>query len=232
MAWRSLRAASKRLVRQQLDLRVEGAENVPAHGPVIIAARHFHHLYDGAVMVSIVPRPVRILVGLDWVRNPAGKIIMRRLCRAASWPVVMRPGETSTRQDGDISRVLRQAVGESMKTLEEGHVLLVFPEGYPNVDPGYTPKKDDREFLPFQPGFVRLASIAARRGMKVPIVPAGFSYGRGQQWQVVARFGEPVWLDHRREERSVLEHVEAEVHRLSQESLPGSAIRTTRLGRG
>lgn len=215
MARWSLRVASKRLVRQRLDLRVEGAENIPAHGPVIIAARHFHHLYDGAVMVSIVPRPVRILVGLDWVRNPAGKFMMRRLCRAASWPVVMRPGETSTRQGGDAAHALRRAVGDSMKTLEEGHVLLVFPEGYPNIDPGYTPKKDESAFLPFQPGFLRLASIAAGRGMKVPIVPAGFSYGRGHRWQVVARFGEPVYAAHRNEAPSVLEHVEREVHRLS-----------------
>lgn len=222
MAWRSLRAASTRLVRKRVDLRVENVENLPPNGPVIIAARHFHHLYDGAVMMSIVPRPLCILVGLDWVRNPVGKVMMERLCRAASWPVVMGRGGTLPRHDREKSRALRQAISDSLKTLRDGDALMVFPEGYPNIDPGYTPKEDESVFLPFQPGFVRLATIAASQGLRVPIVPVGLAYIRSEPWQVIVRFGEPISLTHRHEERSVLQQVEAEVHRLSQESPPGT----------
>jgi 1-acyl-sn-glycerol-3-phosphate acyltransferase len=222
MAWRSLRAASTRLVRKRLDLRVENVQNLPPNGPVIIAARHFHHLYDGAVMMSIVPRPLRILVGLDWVRNPVGKVMMERLCRAASWPVVMGRGDTLPGHDRETSRALRQAISDSLMTLRNGHALLVFPEGYPNIDPGYTPKADESVFLPFQPGFVRLATIAASQNLQVPVVLVGLSYIRNEPWQVVVRFGEPITLTRRSEERSVLRQVEAEVHRLSQEFLPGT----------
>ena len=220
MAWRSLRAASKGLIRQRLDVRVEGAGNLPPHGPVVIAARHFHHLYDGAVMMSIVPRPLRILVGLDWVRNRAGKRVMGRLCKAAAWPVVMRRGVAVPLAQGEALQALRGAIGESLAVLKAGDVLLVFPEGYPNIDPGYTPKEDETVYLPFQPGFVRVVSIATAQGMRVPVVPAGFSYTRGKRWEVAVRFGEPVWVADRRNERSVLEHVEAEVRRLSLTSPP------------
>ena len=40
---------------------------------------------------------------------------------------------------------------------------MVFPEGYPNVDPDYTPKGEG-EMLPFRPGFARLAVLAAQAG--------------------------------------------------------------------
>lgn len=219
MAWRTLRSASKRLVRQRLDLRVEGADNIPADGPAIIAARHFHHLYDGAVMMSVVPRRLHIFVGLDWVRNPAGKKMMERLCAAASWPVVMRRHHEASFGNPEASRALRHAIGDSLKILNAGNVLLIFPEGYPNIDPGYTPKEGETVFLPFQPGFVRLAAIAAAAGMNVPIVPAGFTYESGQRWKVVLRFGEPVWVTHRRDEKPALERVETDVRSLSRASV-------------
>lgn len=219
MAWRTIRSASKRLVRQRLDLRVEGADNIPVDGPAIIAARHFHHLYDGAVMMSVVPRRLHIFVGLDWVRNPAGKKMMERLCAAASWPVVMRRGHEAGFGDPEGSRELRRAIGDSLRILNAGDVLLVFPEGYPNIDPGYTPKEDETVFLPFQRGVVRLAAIATAAGMSVPIVPAGFVYERGRRWEVVLRFGEPVWVTDRGDEKSVLERVEADVRYLSRASL-------------
>jgi len=221
MAWRSLRAASKQVVRRQLDLRLEGAGWIPNKGPVIIAARHFHHLYDGCVMLASIDRPVHILVGLDWVRNQAGKAVMTRLCRAAAWPVVLRrDGETPV-DDLAAARALRRATAESMALMAAGRVLLVFPEGYPNIDPGYTPKADETAFLPFQPGVVRLARLAAARGMGVPIVPAGFCYQRGPVWHVTLRFGEPLTIERRDQEAEALRELEDRVRALSAPS-PGA----------
>ena len=44
-----------RLAARRIDLRVEGLEHLPATGPAIIAARHFHHFYDGCALVAVVP---------------------------------------------------------------------------------------------------------------------------------------------------------------------------------
>jgi putative membrane protein len=215
MAWRSLRAASKLIVARRLDLRVEGSEFLPASGPAIVAARHFHHLYDGCVLLAQVSRPLHLLVALDWVHNRPGRMLMERACRAASWPVVLRRDGVNPVGNGQAARAFRQAVRESLALLESGRILLVFPEGYPNVDPGYTPKRDDAEFLPFQPGLVRLATLAAARGLSVPIVPAGFSYQRGDRWQVILRFGAPITVERRTEEEAVLREIEMRVRCLS-----------------
>jgi 1-acyl-sn-glycerol-3-phosphate acyltransferase len=215
MAWRSLRATSKLIVRRRLNLRVEGIEFLPARGPAIIAARHFHHLYDGCALLAEVPRPLHILVALDWVGNRPGRLLMESACRAARWPVVLRRDSATSIPDGRAARALRRATREAMALLEAGRIVLVFPEGYPNVDPGYTPKPDEAAFLPFQPGFVRLATLASARGLRVPIVPVGFSYRRGSRWQVDLRFGEPLTIESRVREGAVLREIETRVYRLS-----------------
>ncbi len=211
-----MRAASRVLVKRKLDLRVEGAAHLPPRGPVIIAARHFHHLYDGCAILASVPRPVHILVALDWLTNSAGRFAMEKACRAAGWPVVLRPhGPSGAVDELAAARAFRAAAKDSLALLSAGRVLLVFPEGYPNIDPGYTPKQNDDEFLPFQPGVVRLASLAAGRGLTVPIVPAGFSYRRGKRWEVTLRFGEPIILAGRAQEQVVLRELETRVRSLS-----------------
>lgn len=214
-AWRFLRTGSGILARRRLDLTVEGREHLPRRGPFIIAARHYHHLYDGVAMFATVPRPLHILVGLDWVRNPAGKAAMTALCRAAGWPVVLRRDGSAPVDPVAARRELRQAMEDAVGVLRAGHGLLVFPEGYPTIDPGYTPKTGDDAWLPFQPGFARLATLAAAQGVTAPIVPAGLAYARGERWRVALRFGAPVTVTRRQEERGAVAEIEAGVRRLS-----------------
>ena len=213
----ALRTAGKALVSRKLDLRVEGLEHVPFDGPVLLAARHYHHLYDGCAILATVPRTVHILVALDWLQNRAGRMAMERACRAAGWPVVLRLDSPAGVDELAAARVFLATARDSLALLSAGKALLVFPEGYPNIDPGYTPKQGD-EFLSFQPGVVRLASLAAARGLRVPIVPAGFSYRRGKRWNVTLRFGEPLMLTDRAQESDVLWQLEACVRALSTDA--------------
>lgn len=196
-AWRFLRAAGGRVAARNLDLKIEGQDRIPTRGPVLLAARHFHHLYDGCVILTSIPRPVHILVGLDWVSNPMIGRVMRFACRSARWPVVARPGAHSGVTARDAAIAFRQAANDSLDLFREGRILLVFPEGYPNIDPSYTPKRDESEFLPFQQGYLRLVKLAAREVMEVPVVPVGLEYqrGDGDRWQVTLRFGDPVTVD-------------------------------------
>lgn len=218
----AIRTAAKALVGRRLDLRVEGLEHVPFDGPVIIAARHFHHLYDGCAILASVPRPVHILVALDWLQNRAGRIALEKACHAAGWPVVLRPDGRSGIDVLAAARAFRSAAKESVALLAAGKALLVFPEGYPNIDPGYTPKQDEAAFLPFQPGVVRLASLATTRGFAVPIVPAGFTYHRGKRWRVTLRFGERFALADYGNEAELLRSLETRVRLLSGVDAPAS----------
>ncbi len=159
MAWRILRRAGRWSLGRSATVTVEGREHVPASGPVLIAARHYHHLYDGCVAVDALDRPVHVVVSLDWIRNPLVRTIMTRLCRIARWPMVIRPdrpdaSNASSKRLQERRAVLRQSARDTVELLREGRVVVVFPEGYPNIDPSFTPKRGDG-FLPFHEGFVR-----------------------------------------------------------------------------
>lgn len=218
-AWAFIRAGCRAALRR-IDLRVEGAEHLPRTGPVVIAARHFHHLYDGCALFDVVPRPLHVVVTLDWVRNPVGRRAMTALCRAAGWPIVPRladaNGTPGRAIDRDAVAQLRAATGECVALLRASRPLLVFPEAYPTIDPGFTPKTGDEDVLPFRPGFVRLAALAERDGgSRVPIVPAGLEYARGDRWRVTLRFGAPVALRPGVPHDAIVRDVEAQVRLLS-----------------
>jgi len=189
-----------RVAARRIDLRVEGLEHLPASGPAIIAARHFHHFYDGCALVAVVPRPLKILVTLDWLENPLGLRLVRGACQMARWPIVVRSDSQVSRSYASLGRVapaarqqLLAATRECVGQLRGGELLLVFPEGYPNVDPSFTPKASYDAFLPFESGFLRFAALAERDGItRVPIVPVGLEYQRGNRWRVTVRFGLPV----------------------------------------
>jgi putative membrane protein len=194
IAWWSLRTMTQRV-------RVEGLENVPRTGPVLLAARHYHHLLDGAVLVRHVPRPVHVVVALDWAKDAAQRRWMERACAWARWPVILRPATTGTSgafAANELGRYLRSGVRDAAELLCEGRVVAVFPEGYPVVDPtasDTTPRLRDADgLLPFAPGLRTIVRAASRGGAKdIAIVPVGFRYEpRGAKWRITARFGAPL----------------------------------------
>lgn len=215
---------SRLLARRWLDLRVEGLEHVPPTGPAIIAARHFHWLYDGAVLVASVPRPCFFILGLDWVYGRRHRRFMTWLCGTVRWPVIFPadpPTSATPRRLGH--RQLHRATREVTALLRGGNLFVIFPEGFATIDVVATPKSDERDFLPFAQGFARFAELAARDGRTVvPIVPAGLSYERapGRRWRVVLRFAPPVYVGEGTDRDALIRSVEEQVRELSGLSPP------------
>lgn len=230
MAWRSLRLMCRRSLAKHVDLTVEGLEGVPEIGPVVIAARHYHHLYDGCAIGTTLERHLHILVAADWAISGPARGLLERASRVARWPVVLRPDAPRYRPDrfpnataiaayeAEAARYLRRAAIATVRLLRGGHALLVFPEGYPTIDPTFTPKTRDDEVLPFQAGFARLVALAQRDGLtRVPVVPAGLEYARSpdDRWRLVLRYGEPIFHENGSDHRAFMAGVEANVRRLS-----------------
>jgi 1-acyl-sn-glycerol-3-phosphate acyltransferase len=132
------------------DLKVYGKENVPEEGGVLFVANHLSFL-DPMLVGSQMRRPMSFLARSGLFDNPLFGWWIRQ-CNA--FPV--RQGE------GDIG-----AVRETIRRLQEGHMLNIFPEGG---------RSSDGELQPIQPG---VALIIRKAG--VPILPVAIE-GSFQAW--------------------------------------------------
>jgi len=145
--------------------------------------------------VRNVPRPVHIVVGLDWTADATQRSWMERACRAAQYPIVLRPATLGARRGfarKELVHYTRTALQDASALLRAGRVVLVFPEGYPNIDPAFAQKANDEAFLPFAPGYLRMIAWAERDATtRVAVVPVGFHYTRGPRWSIVTRIGTP-----------------------------------------
>ena len=92
--------------------RVYGRENIPAEGPVILAANHASNI-DPPLMASLIERPVSYMAKIELFENPIFGAAIRR-CHA--FPV--KRGESD-----------RGAIKAAVTVLKEGRVLGLFPEG-------------------------------------------------------------------------------------------------------
>jgi len=198
---------------QTTDVRIDGLEHIPERGPVLLVARHFHHLLDGSVLVERLARPIHIVVGLDWAPNRTTRTIMEQACRWADYPVVLRPqtiaGAPAYAPD-EVLRYTRAALRDTTRLLAAGRVVLLFPEGYPTIDPSGSRKRELSAFLPFAAGLGAIVARARRAGVHdLAIVPVGFAYERAdaRRWRIHARIGTPA---------GELEGIEPAVHDLSR----------------
>ena len=113
-SYRAYRVAAlvvKPLMRFWFRMRVEGAENVPIQGPVILAANHRSNI-DPVLVASAVRRPVTFMAKSELFVGPLGSIL--RLIE--QFPV--RRGSMD-----------REALRRSSEVVSAGGVLGLFPEG-------------------------------------------------------------------------------------------------------
>lgn len=192
---RAMRLIARGLAARRLKTVVSGLKNIPDHGPALIVARHYHHLYDGLALFAVLERRFHIVVTVDWAQNRATRIFMEYLNRLARWPMVLRgdalaSGGGALFSTADALGYQRIALREAVQLLTEGRLLVIFPEGFPNIDPTFTPKSRPDDFLPFRSGFVKIARAAERRtGSTVPIIPAGLHYDLEKLWTAHLSFG-------------------------------------------
>lgn len=109
----------KPLMRFWFRMRVEGAQHVPAEGPVILAANHRSNI-DPVLVASAIRRPVTFMAKSELFVGPLGWIL--RLI--GQFPV----------NRGTIDRA---ALRQSSAVVSAGGVLGLFPEGS-RGDGGFT----------------------------------------------------------------------------------------------
>jgi 1-acyl-sn-glycerol-3-phosphate acyltransferase len=202
-----LYAILKRLIAGVLRLgfrfRAIGIENVPARGPVLLAANHVSALDPPAIGAG-APRPLHYLAKAELFRVPLLGPLIRRL---NAYPV---------RRAGADAAALRRALG----LLREGRAVLVFPEGTRGAEGAVGPGK---------PGAGMLAALSGAPVVPVFVRGTGRVLPRGARWPrraaITVAYGPPIRFEHERGKngyQSISDEIMAAIARL-QAGVTGSA---------
>lgn len=180
------RSLSSPLRRGWLDIDYVGLENVPADGPVVLAANHLAFIDSMLVMYSL-DRPVTFLGKAEYLEHP----IARRLFPS----IGMLPLDRSGRNN----RVTLDRVSE---ILADGGIIGLHPEGT---------RSRDGLLSPGHRGVAQIALRAAAPVVPVALVGTGEAQPVGQlvphfRSRVEVRFGAPIglgrWANSRRSARA------------------------------
>jgi 1-acyl-sn-glycerol-3-phosphate acyltransferase len=224
----SMRLVARAVAAGRLEVHAADTQYLPLDGPGLLIVRHYHHLFDGLALFAAIARPLHILASADWVQTKAGRWLLEWLARSARWPLILRsenllPNTAPTLLPrsrmfsfDDVARYRRRALQESVQLLVEGRLLVVFPEGYPNIDPHFTPKPGPEDSMQFKSGFAVIVSAAEKRlGAAVPLVPAGLNYTFGDCATAYLRFGNSVYAKDFNRRVDLVRYLECQVTKLS-----------------
>lgn len=146
------------------DFHIEGTENIPQDKPVVLASNHRSYA-DPVILTMPMKLPVSYMAKEELFHNKLFGWFIRKL---GAFPVV--------RGSGDM-----QVIDDSIKILESGRNLVIFPEG--------TRSKDGK----VGKGKTGVAMIAAKSGADV--VPCGIIF-EGEKLhfrsKLTLKFGKPI----------------------------------------
>ena len=154
-------------------IKITGAENVPAKGGALLVPNHVS-MADAALLIAATDRPVRFLMFKDMYEHPLIKPFAR----------ILRVIPISSQQR---PRELIQSLREATKSIREGELVCIFPEGQ---------MTRIGQMLPFRRGMERIM-----KDVDAPIIPVNldgvwgsiFSFERGRfLWKLPRRIPYPV----------------------------------------
>jgi 1-acyl-sn-glycerol-3-phosphate acyltransferase len=174
----ALRHSVATLARTLCRPTIEGSENVPATGPVLLASNHLSFVDSIVIPLSVAHRRVRFLAKSDYFETPG---IKGRITKTVFGSLGAMPVQRGNARDAMLSLEMM------LDRLNEGEACVVYPEG--------TRSRDGRLYR----GRTGVAHLALES--KAPIVPVAVS-GTQQVQPIGAsvprphpftvRFGEPL----------------------------------------
>ncbi|MGA2229419.1 MAG: lysophospholipid acyltransferase family protein [Tepidisphaeraceae bacterium] len=155
LLWKTLQMPARILTSLMFDLQVHNVENVPAEGGVLLAANHQSNL-DPVLVAVRLRRPVSFLAKEELFKN----FFLRNLIESLhAFPIKQNSGDLG-------------AVRETMRRLEEGHVLNVYPEGT---------RTDDGKIQPLQKGIALIIRKTAAPVVPVAIEGSFYAWTKGRK---------------------------------------------------
>jgi 1-acyl-sn-glycerol-3-phosphate acyltransferase len=188
-------------------LRVEGAEHLPASGPVLVASNHLNN-FDPLILDCVLRRPVAWLAKIELFRAPALAAFLRLF-----WTIPLDRGGAD-----------RQALRAALDRLARGQVLAIFPEGTRS------------RAASMRRGLVGVGMLAVRSGAPIlPIGIAG-SERPLRLWPrpvVTVRIGRPITIERvpgqRPDYQAITDQIMAEIAALVPPAYRGVYAQADRL---
>jgi 1-acyl-sn-glycerol-3-phosphate acyltransferase len=170
------------------SIQVAGKTRLPLDGPALLATSHHNALVDALIAVQISPRPLTLTAKATLMDN----VVLARLLRLIGAVPLRRVSDEQKRTQAGAVDPSRNASAFTalLERLEEGGMILIFPEGKSHSEPA---------LAPLRTGVARIA-LEARdsRGIRgLQIVPLGVNFeDKGNPGTaVLAEVGEPVLMD-------------------------------------
>ncbi|EIW55730.1 glycerol-3-phosphate-1-acyltransferase [Trametes versicolor FP-101664 SS1] len=197
LVYRGLRQVSDWALRFYSEIYVDGQENVPLDGPLIITPCHHNELLDIATLSVTIPhgRPVCFWAKSSMFKNPLARAI---LLSSGSIPVARNPNSAPAAADSEQPAQPQTSVHEALfrgtfKALDREEVIGVFPEGTSYTEPCIVQVKDGAARAALE--YVKWAKeTKGGQAKKLQIVPVGIVYTDKSQYQsrVCVRWGKPI----------------------------------------
>jgi 1-acyl-sn-glycerol-3-phosphate acyltransferase len=159
LPWKCLQVVVRILTTLLFDLKVYGRDNVPARGGALIVSNHQGNL-DAVLIAVRLDRPLNFIAKSELFQS-----------RRTSWFLHMLNAFPVRQGAGDVG-----AVRETIRRLQAGHLINIFPEGS---------RTEDGRIGPLQKG---VTPIVHRAG--VPVIPAVI-VGSFEAWPIHRRFFRP-----------------------------------------
>ena len=170
VAYKTVRFLVTTFCRTWCRMTVEGRENVPSHGPFLLAPVH-RSILDTPIASSVTRRRMRFM-GADkyWKNHAFGRL----LTALGGFPV--------TRGTAD-----REALKRCIAVLEGGEPLVLFPEGERKAGPLVLPLFDGAAYMAVKVG---VPIVPVGIGGSEQAMPRGAKYIRPRKLHVVV--GKPI----------------------------------------
>ncbi len=150
------------------DLEIEGEENFPSSGPLLMVGNHFS-MVDVAAFVRVAPYPIEFIGGAVTPNTPPIMTLIPRM-----WGILPVFRGTGS----------HFALREAEKVLKKNGVVAIFPEGGSHA----------RQLRPARPGTAFLAAHSKARILPVGLIGTDKVFehlGRLKKARVIIRVGKP-----------------------------------------
>ena len=178
----SLGHLARRIVRRVVRIyypliEISGGENIPATGPILLAANHANSLIDPVLLGIAARRPVHFLSKAPLFEVPVLGVVLRALGMIPAY-----------RGSDDTSQVQRnlESLTRAAGYLVQGEAIGIFPEGKSH---------DLVRVEQVRSGAARIAVQAAKDGARgLKIIPLGINFQRKESFRsaVWVRVGEAI----------------------------------------